>query len=126
MKRLCNSVFRCILPVYLCLYLLFIGNKTTAQVNSNSSKIVGTDKYADMDISDIINKITKKSFRIPDDTIFLKSKGPFVTPLLIPGYAMVTGFLGEVTCNISFYTLRNDSAKISSISTCLLYTSPSP
>jgi hypothetical protein len=81
-----------------------------------------TAKYLEMDIGDYYRKITKKkSILLPADTIYLNSRGPFFTPLVLPGYAMVTGFLGEFTSNISFYTLRNDTAKISTISTTDLY-----
>jgi outer membrane protein assembly factor BamA len=44
-----------------------------------------------------------------------KRLGPFVTPFPYPGYAMVTGFLIGFACNISFYTHRNNDAKISTI-----------
>jgi hypothetical protein len=103
------------------LYLYYGCLPLFAQQTINDSSMSSANKYQEMDISDIINKITKKSYMPPNDTIFLNSKGPFITPLLIPGYAMVTGFLGEITCNISFYTLRNDTAKISTISTTDLY-----
>ena len=104
-------------------FLLFLclGNDLIAQNNKTDTMKVSSDKYSDMDISDYFKKITKSSFEHPVDSNYLKSNGPFFTPLPIPGYAMVTGFLGELTTNISFYTLRNDTAKISTITTTNLY-----
>ena len=114
--------YRRCLFVFFVIQLAIINNFLYSQKELNDTTIESPAKYQEMDIGDYYRKITKKkSFLLPTDTIFLTSRGPFFTPLIIPGYAMVTGFLGEFTTNISFYTLRNDTAKISSISTTNLY-----
>src|ERR1017187_5361397 len=114
--------YRRCLFVFFVIQLAIFNNFLYSQKELNDTTIESPVKYQEMDIGDYYRKITKKkSFLLPTDTVFLTSRGPFFTPLVIPGYAMVTGFLGEFTTNISFYTLRNDTAKISTISTTDLY-----
>src|SRR5580700_8736620 len=117
MKRTLSAfVFKITLFSFIFLFN-FSSISTFAQNIKPDTSNATSDKYNQVDAYDLLNKITKKSSKILQDTIFVHSKGPFITPLVIPGYAMVNGFLGELTTNISFYTLRNDSAKISTIFT---------
>lgn len=59
--------------------------------------------------------IIKKPEHREKESIDNKSRGPFPTILPYPGYSSVAGFFFGVTNNISFYTLRTDSAKMSVI-----------
>jgi len=71
--------------------------------------------FGQKDISDYYHIITKTTTKEEPDSLISKSLGPFVTPLIYPGYALVTGFIAGLAANVSFYTYRSDSAKISSI-----------
>ena len=74
-----------------------------------------TDTTAQKDIGNYIKKIIKKPEHREVDTCNNNSRGPFPTVLPYPGYSSVSGFFFGVTNNISFYTLRTDSAKMSVI-----------
>jgi hypothetical protein len=107
--------------IFLILIFHSISLKLFAQEIKIDTTNISTNKYRQMDAGDFVHKILKKSFDLPSDTVFLNSRGPFFTPLVFPGYAMVTGYIGEITSNISFYTLHTDSSKISSILVSEIY-----
>lgn len=74
------------------------------------------------DIGDYYRIISKKEFKLPKDSSKKHSLGPFYTPLIYPGYALVTGGLIGFVCNLSFYTHHGEDAKISTILTDNVYT----
>jgi len=86
-----------------------------AQKNVVDSVKPSINEKAQMDVADLYILITKKKTPIKQDTVKKNSLGPFYTPIIYPGYALVTGYLVGVTNNISFYTHHESDAKISSI-----------
>jgi len=64
---------------------------------------------------------TKKSIA-KEDSIKQKSLGPFYTPLIYPGYSLVSGFLFGIVNSLSFYTHRGNDAKISNLTMLNMYT----
>ena len=75
-----------------------------------------------MDIGDCIKWVTKRKTKIQIDSLRNKSSGPFYTPILYPGYTLVTGYLIGMANNISFYTHQEKGAKISNILIENIYT----
>ena len=75
-----------------------------------------------VDFGDYLKLISKRKPGDPKDPRKIKSLGPFYTPFLYPGYALVTGYLVGFTSNISFYTHHEEGAKISTISIDDIYT----
>ncbi len=67
------------------------------------------------DIKDAIGLNKKKYKLLETDTVGHNPSGPFISPFLYPGYELVHGYLVGLALNISFYTLKTDSAKLSSI-----------
>jgi len=74
-----------------------------------------------MDVGDLLRHITKKKIIIKD-TLEDKRRRLFYTPILYPGYALVTGYLVGLANNISFYTHMGKDAKISNILIENIYT----
>lgn len=74
------------------------------------------------DIADYYRKIFKKDFTTQKDSSQSQSLGPFYTPMIYPGYALVTGGLLGIVTNLSFYTHHGKDAKISTILTDNVYT----
>ncbi len=110
--------------LFLLIYLLFsaVGSIVFAQVNKTDTLKQSTDSVHQMDAADYYMLITKKSLRPHLDSSKIKSLGPFYSPFIYPGYALVTRYLVGLACNVSFYTYRDDSAKISSILIDNVYT----
>ena len=100
--------------IVLCLLVIDI-NICVSQNNSTDTTKLTVNKVEQKDAGDLFNYVFKKKKEAKQDTIKQKSLGPFFSPLLYPGYAMVTGYLVGFASNISFYTNRNEDAKISSI-----------
>jgi hypothetical protein len=93
-----------------------------AQKASNDTLKALPDKNTQLDIADCFRYITKKTTFSKRDSVKTKSLGPFYTPILYPGYALVTGYLVGFANNISFYTHHEPDAKISSILIDDIYT----
>jgi hypothetical protein len=87
-----------------------------AQKNVTDSTTEANSKNKNIDIVDWFRRITKKTVRIPTDSTKKGSLGPFYTPILYPGYALVTGYHIGLSNALSFYTHHGEDAKISTIS----------
>jgi len=74
------------------------------------------------DIVDYYRKVFVKEFTIQKDSCKNHSLKPFYTPMIYPGYALVTGGLIGFVSNLSFYTHHGKDAKISTILTDNVYT----
>ncbi len=72
------------------------------------------------DIGDYYRQIFHKKATI--DTTKRKTLGPFYTPVIYPGYSLVTGTLLGLSNNVSFYTHAGADAKISTVITDIVYT----
>jgi Omp85 superfamily domain len=116
--------------------LIVLFSITTPLIFGQDSKVDSTSVVIDVskqvDIKDFMRMIftkkeiaesdsTKKSIAKEDSTK-KKSLGPFYTPLIYPGYSLVSGFLVGVVNNLSFYSHRDDGAKLSSVSLLNMYT----
>ena len=112
------------LKVLIYIVLFLVSNtpkKLLAQVDLPDTTGSPNYKKNQMDISDYVRLITRKKEK--KDTISKKkSLGPFYTPIIYPGYALVTGFLIGLSNNISFYTHEGNDAKISNILIENIYT----
>jgi Omp85 superfamily domain len=108
---------------FLLVYFLNIPlNRLYGQI-STSDTLKNTQNIAEQkDIGDYFKVIFKGKTVIKKDTIKRKSLGPFYTPIVYPGYALVTGGLIAMANNISFYTHYGADAKISTILTDNVYT----
>jgi outer membrane protein assembly factor BamA len=95
--------------LFLCLILYY------GLINTSVAQSSKTDTIPQKDIGNYIREITGIRIKAVNDTSYKKSKGPFTTVLPYPGYSSVSGVFFGVTNNISFYTLRTDSAKMSVI-----------
>jgi len=84
-------------------------------INTSVAQNSKTDTIPQVDIGNYIRGITGIKEKAINDTSYKKSRGPFTTILPYPGYSSVSGFFFGVTNNISFYTLRTDSSKMSVI-----------
>jgi len=97
-------------------------NKLFAQKNiPDTTKGLNT-KSKQLDITDCYRYIIHKPTTAKEDSTKKKSLGPFYSPLLYSGYALVSGFLVALANNISFYTHHTPDAKISSILVNNIYT----
>jgi Omp85 superfamily domain len=117
----------------LSIILFFIRTpQTFGQDSKLDSTSVVNDVSKQVDIKDFMRAIftkkevaesdsTKKSIAKEDSTK-KKSLGPFYTPVVYPGYSLVSGFLVGVVNSLSFYTHRSDDSKISTISMLNMYT----
>jgi hypothetical protein len=108
---------------HLVIGILFLGINTClhAQTAMNDSEKSSTNKYESVDVSDYVDKILKRPVTAKQDSAKRESDGPFLTPVLYPGYSLVSGFLVQLVGNVSFYSYHSDSAKISSIQVSSLY-----
>jgi hypothetical protein len=93
-----------------------------AQKDMSDTVRLSSDKKKQIDVRDIFRLITKKQEKIVKDSTKKKSLGPFYTPIVYPGYALVTGYLVGLANNISFYTHNGKDAKISNILIDNIYT----
>jgi hypothetical protein len=90
-------------------------NRLFGQVSSEDT-IKFTRNFAEQkDIADYAKLLFKKNNESKRDTVKSNSLGPFYTPLVYPGYSLVTGALLGIVNNISFYTHHGADAKISTI-----------
>ena len=74
------------------------------------------------DVGDLFREVLKRPPHVRTDSIKKTSLGPFYTPILYPGYALVTGYLIGLANNISFYTHKDKHAKLSAILIENIYT----
>ena len=111
--RICFQFKKYILLLF-CISLFNINIGLAQNTIADTTK-TNANNLNQKDVGDILSAIFKKKFDINKDSIRLKSLGPFYSPLIYPGYAMVTGYLVGLASNISFYTHRSEDAKISSI-----------
>lgn len=85
------------------------------------NQILGQDITTEQkDISDVYQSVFK--IKSKPDTITKHGLGPFYTPIIYPGYALVTGGLIGLVNSVSFYTNNRENAKISTIVTDNVYT----
>lgn len=97
-------------------------NRLIGQILSpDTLKITGNLKEQ-KDVGDYLKVIFKGKTSTKKETVNRKTLGPFYTPIVYPGYALVTGGLIAIANNISFYTHYGADAKISTILTDNVYT----
>jgi hypothetical protein len=90
-------------------------------LTSDTLKI--TQKFIEQkDIGDYFKVIFKGNPLSKKDSVKKNVLGPFYTPIVYPGYSLVTGGLIAMANNISFYTHPGSEAKISTILTDNVYT----
>jgi len=103
----------------------FLGSHTNrlyGQVSSADTLRITQNTNEQKDIGDYLKVIFNKKNVIKKDTVNRNTLGPFYTPIIYPGYALVTGGLIAFANNISFYTHYGIDAKISTILTDIVYT----
>jgi outer membrane protein assembly factor BamA len=104
------------------LLLSSVGNILVAQGTANDTAKVSFWNKDQADVSDLYRLVFNRPLTKQPDTCKKnlqdtahKRLGPFYTPMLYPGYQMVTGFFAGFISNVSFYTHRSEDAKISTI-----------
>lgn len=97
-------------------------NRLFGQISSADTLNLTSSLTEQKDVADYYRKVFKKEFTTQKDSSKSHSLGPFYTPIIYPGYALVTGGLIGFVSNLSFCTHRGKDAKISTILTDNVYT----